>query len=1050
MISISEDQSVYIVSLPSPLANALQTTFSEKGISTHVVEMERALVTDLDNPAGIIIIAPDSKSPGIDTIIDVSNNDNALSTNTHTENRSLPGEKFKISPQASQITIPRYAASKQFLKNAFLLAGRNGIHLTRHDETFEKKTRQSSTKEERSGAFFATLSFLGGSFGFGDEAIVSPLQGGLAGLTKTAQLEWPNVCCRAIDLPPDEAHAIAHAEEIVTLMLTRRDIEQGNVEVGLKKRCCIFPQLIEQALDTPTAPPMEKLDDCFDASDPSATPIHQTLTPDDVVLITGGAKGVTAQCAIELAKAVSPTIVLMGRSPMPEPEPHWMVHLTTEAEIKKGILTHLFKDTPPPTPMELQKYCNRLTGAREIHQTLERIQLAGATVSYRSVDIRDPEAVAQSIDEIRQTVGPITAIIHGAGVLKDKLIAEKTEAQFTDVFETKVDGMVNILSSTWEDPLKCVVFFSSVAARYGNSGQVDYAMANEVLNKTAQYYSYNGHVRQPETTKHQRTRTADRELFHIKPSSKENDLPKNDAQNPCRFISINWGPWEGGMVTPQLKRAFLERGIDLIPLDAGAKAFVSEICQGGESTGKTEKERKKSVVSGNRVHPVEVVMGASLLANNAADEPTETFLEEKSSVKPVETLFDRDQLLAFSIGNPSEAFGARYKAFDTDREIARLPGPPYFFMDRITKTDAPQWEMKPSGWIEAQFDLPNDGWYFRAGYTDYVPFCILLEIALQPCGWLAAYAGSALKSNDRLHFRNLGGEAKLIRPVHRNMGTLTMRSRMTSVSHAGGLIIQDFDLEVLKEEAPIYRGKTNFGFFTKASLANQTGIRQSPLHGFEPSHNDWDENRSSTDGDSTPSSDMSDFSNNSGNDVWKYPVSFQNDRPITPDDLSIEKEKPGMPSKALRMIDTIDIMIPDGGKYGKGYIQGSKAVDPDEWFFKAHFYQDPVCPGSLGVESFLQLMQFFALKVWAYDPEKYEIIMPQHVHKWIYRGQIVPANKRIKIITHIKSLTPSNAEDQLNGAAITADGLLYVDGLCIYQMEDFQLHLVPVSQNRSV
>ena len=402
-------------------------------------------------------------------------------------------------------------------------------------------------------------------------------------------------------------------------------------------------------------------------------------------------------------------------------------------------------------------------------------------------------------------------------------------------------------------------------------------------------------------------------------------------------------------------------------------------------------------------------------------------------VKPVETLFDRDQLLAFSIGNPSEAFGSRYQPFDIDREIARLPGPPYFFMDRITKTDAPQWEMKPSGWIEAQFDLPNDGWYFRTGYTDYVPFCILLEIALQPCGWLAAYAGSALKSDDRLHFRNLGGEAELIQPLHRDMGTLTMRSRMTSVSHAGGLIIQDFDLEVLKGDAPIYRGKTNFGFFTKASLANQTGIRQSPLHGFEPSGNRLEEKHSSSDGD---------------NEVSHYPISFPNHRPITPDDLSIEKEKPGMPSKALRMIDTIDRLIPDGGKYGKGYVEGSKTVDPDEWFFKAHFYQDPVCPGSLGVESFLQLMQFFALNAWGYDPEKYEIIMPRHTHKWIYRGQILPTNQQIKIVAHIKSLMPSHGEDKLNGATIIADGLLYVDELCIYQMEDFQLHLVPVSQSR--
>jgi 3-hydroxymyristoyl/3-hydroxydecanoyl-(acyl carrier protein) dehydratase len=37
-------------------------------------------------------------------------------------------------------------------------------------------------------------------------------------------------------------------------------------------------------------------------------------------------------------------------------------------------------------------------------------------------------------------------------------------------------------------------------------------------------------------------------------------------------------------------------------------------------------------------------------------------------------------------------------------------------------------------------------------------------------------------------------------------------------------------------------------------------------------------------------------------------------------------------------------------------VIGRIAVDPSFWFFKAHFFQDPVWPGSLGLESFLQLV----------------------------------------------------------------------------------------------
>lgn len=995
MIAIADDHIVYIVSNSTPFSTALKAAFNQKGITTCVVGMEEALEKSLggglDKPAGIVIVG-DHDTPGTST--------------------SAPTELFFNDS-------PRYEQSKTFLKNAFLLAHRNAAPLMQSMEAFQKKTAQKERSDQTSGEetdtfsetgtfsetdgdslpFFVTLSFLGGSFGFDDASpITNPLQGALAGLAKTARIEWPGISCRAIDLPPDTSHAVAHADQIASLMLLSPE-KQRNVEIGLKDDLCIFPRCVQRKLAE--SAPTDLFNSHQNQSENFETIGKVPLSSEDVVIVTGGARGVTAACAIALAEAFSPTIVLMGRSPMPEDLPHWMAPLTTEAEIKKGVLTHLFKDAPPPKPMELQALCNKLTAAHEIHQTLEQIQNSGAKVAYRSVDIRNFETVKASIEDIRKTYGPITAIVHGAGVLKDKLIGEKSEAQFMDVFETKVDGMRHLLQSTATDPLKWVLFFSSVAARSGNQGQVDYAMANEVLNKTAQYLSKINPLRNEDEI----TYTFSPSPFDVS-KPKESTLPHDG--NRCRYIAINWGPWEGGMVTPQLKRAFLERGIDLISLKDGANAFVSEIVEALDSPDKKEHDANGK----KRSYPVEIVIGASLF-------------QEEPSNKPVKALFKRKQLLAFSIGNPSEAFGERYKPFDNDREIARLPGPPYFFMDRITQTDAPQWEMKPAGWIEAEFDLPSDGWYFRAGKTDYVPFCILLEIALQPCGWLAAYAGSALKSDDRLHFRNLGGEAELIRPVHRNMGTLTMRSRMTSVSHAGGLIIQDFDMEVLSGKNPIYKGKTNFGFFTKASLSNQTGIRKSHLMGFDLLNASKKQPETACIKTSPPN-----------------PIRFKEDHPITPDDPSVEKKRNGMPSKALRMIDRVDQLIIDGGKYGKGYIEGSKTVDPDEWFFKAHFYQDPVCPGSLGVESFLQLMQFYALSVWQYNPEKYDMIMPQHTHKWIYRGQIVPTNNEIRIAAHIKSITPKNAEDDLNNAIITADGLLYVDGLCIYQMEDFQYQLI--------
>jgi NAD(P)-dependent dehydrogenase (short-subunit alcohol dehydrogenase family) len=99
--------------------------------------------------------------------------------------------------------------------------------------------------------------------------------------------------------------------------------------------------------------------------------------------------------------------------------------------------------------------------------------------------VKDADAIRAGLEPVRADWGPVTGIVHGAGLLADKLIAEKTEDQFDLAFDTKVDGLRSLLSVTRDDDLEVLCMFSSVAARCGNQGQCDYAMANEVLNKVA-------------------------------------------------------------------------------------------------------------------------------------------------------------------------------------------------------------------------------------------------------------------------------------------------------------------------------------------------------------------------------------------------------------------------------------------------------------------------------------------------------------------------------------------------------------------------------------
>jgi 3-hydroxymyristoyl/3-hydroxydecanoyl-(acyl carrier protein) dehydratase len=372
-------------------------------------------------------------------------------------------------------------------------------------------------------------------------------------------------------------------------------------------------------------------------------------------------------------------------------------------------------------------------------------------------------------------------------------------------------------------------------------------------------------------------------------------------------------------------------------------------------------------------------------------------------------LFSRDQLLAFCTGKPSEAFGEPYRVFDHERFIARLPGPPYCFMDRITAAEPPPWELAPGGWIEAAYDVPPDGWYFRAERSGRMPFCVLLEIALQPCGWLAAYAGSALKSPHDLQFRNLGGSARLQREVSPASGTLTMRARLTKVAKAGDIIIENFDFQVLAGDAMIYEGDTAFGFFTRSALANQVGLRESPPLEAPGA------------GDPAPGQPLADLP------------------PLTPEDpLDSPPAGLAMPARALRMIDRIDRFLPAGGPRGLGYVRGSKTVDPEEWFFKAHFYQDPVCPGSLGIESFLQLLKFAARRRWRElrDTHRFALATPAS-HRWTYRGQIIPTSGQVVVEALVTAVSEGPAP------ALQADGYLQVDGLYIYKMEGFRLQLIP-------
>ncbi|MBO2633778.1 SDR family NAD(P)-dependent oxidoreductase [Shewanella algae] len=381
-------------------------------------------------------------------------------------------------------------------------------------------TWQAPTKGRRA---FITVARMDGQLGFSGQPCELN-QSALFGLTKTLAQEWPQVHCRALDLAP-ELDASALASQVMDALYSpsQDPLEWGKSAAG--RVTLVATSAYDQiAADTGMAP-------C-------------RLDRSDKILVTGGAKGVTLDCALALARQSGGHFILAGRSKALALEafPDWAKGLES-GQLKAAAITALMAKGQKPSPKEVEALIKPLVNALEIHAALKRFEAIGASAEYLSLDVSNPDAVASTLAPI-QALAPISGLIHGAGVLADKHIADKTLAELELVTGTKVGGLSALLralapNKKAAEHLKLLALFSSAAGFYGNTGQSDYAMANEILNKTAH------------------------RLHHELPTT--------------RVVSFNWGPWDGGMVNAALKQMFESRGVYVIPREAGAKLFAEAI-----------------------------------------------------------------------------------------------------------------------------------------------------------------------------------------------------------------------------------------------------------------------------------------------------------------------------------------------------------------------------------------------------------------------------------------------------------------------------------------
>ncbi len=388
------------------------------------------------------------------------------------------------------------------------------------------------TQQQQPGRVLAA-SLLGGYFGRdGSYGSGLPTGGSSNGLLKTMVTEWSDVHAKAIDFDTNLSPADM-AQHIVQELLSLED----RIEVG-------YPQGIRTVFQTVPAPLKSIHNSQFTIHNGYLTGQSGVLKPsaDWVVLSIGGARGITAEITSELL-IPGMTLIVVGRSPEPAEESPATAGIAEIKEVRQVLLKQMRSQGLSLTPMQIERQLTKLRGERAIRRNLERFRQTGAKAEYQAVDVRNAEEFGSLIDGIYSRYGRLDAVIHGAGVIEDKLIVDKTTASFERVFDTKVDSTFILSRYLRPDSLKALVLFSSVAGRYGNRGQSDYAAANEVMNCLAW-------------------------------------LLDERWQN-TRVVSINWGPWDTvGMASEEVKRKFRKLGVIPIPLPAGRQFFRNELLYG--------------------------------------------------------------------------------------------------------------------------------------------------------------------------------------------------------------------------------------------------------------------------------------------------------------------------------------------------------------------------------------------------------------------------------------------------------------------------------------
>lgn len=348
------------------------------------------------------------------------------------------------------------------------------------------------------------------------------------------------------------------------------------------------------------------------------------------------------------------------------------------------------------------------------------------------------------------------------------------------------------------------------------------------------------------------------------------------------------------------------------------------------------------------------------------------------------------------------AWGPRTEVFPRGSGDAfRLPGPPYLFISRVVELSVVSGDVRPGSSLVAEYSVPENVWFREQSGT--IPACALMEVVLQPCGFLAAMMDSST-ADERLRIRNIGGRLSTVQDVHSGVESLRTTVEFVGQDRWDGTRIQTFRIRCEADGAVVVEGTAVFALTPAEQLAAETGLPVTDADRARPQkHSDG-------------------------------PVIDLRSRPAR-----FFAHSARLPGPMLLMLDRLTGYWADGGPAGLGRLRAECDVRADAWYFKAHFFDDPVQPGSLGVEALCQLLSCYLIERGVGDGFCFEPVVPD---SWAFRGQILPSDTLVTV-----ELDVLGVELGHDGGYAEAEGWLWVGDRKVYHVPRLRLRVMPGAPN---